>query len=73
MGKPVLFTCLRVRALYGEANERDLEEPMKATVLHGAGDVRVEHMPDASIEELLPDILDRAMNERESLKVMVRP
>jgi threonine dehydrogenase-like Zn-dependent dehydrogenase len=24
---------------------------MKATVLHGAGDVRVEHMPDASIEE----------------------
>jgi threonine dehydrogenase-like Zn-dependent dehydrogenase/DNA-directed RNA polymerase specialized sigma24 family protein len=33
------------------ANERDLEEPMKATVLHGAGDVRVEHVPDAKIEE----------------------
>lgn len=96
---------------------------MRATVMFGAGDVRIENVPDARIieptdavlaafynnitvsggpapvrayiDELLPDILDgriepgrvfdrvvdldgvpdgyRAMNERESIKVMVEP
>jgi len=65
---------------------------VKATVMYGAGDVRVEQVADP---ELLPDVLEgrvqpgrvfdstigidevpegyRAMNDRETIKAMVKP
>jgi threonine dehydrogenase-like Zn-dependent dehydrogenase len=84
---------------------------MRATVMHGAGDVRVEDVPDARIEEPIDAVIpvtcalicgsdlwpyrsmgpsetgqpmgheaigvvaevNRAMADREALKVMVRP
>ena len=48
---------------------------MRATVMYAAGDVRVEDVPDAKLVE--PTDIDgvpdgyRAMNERESLKVLI--
>ncbi len=63
---------------------------MRATVMHGAGDVRVETVPDARLIEPTDALLRitrrvfdrvtnldgvpdgyRAMNDRESIKVMI--
>src|SRR4051812_8662384 len=33
------------------SEQRDQEEPMKATVMHGAGDVRTEEVPDPGLIE----------------------
>jgi hypothetical protein len=51
---------------------------MRATVMYGAGDVRVENVPDAQIIEPTDALVRvtrapgyRAMNDREAIKVMV--
>ena len=41
---------------------------MRATVIHGAGDVRVEDVPDPVVQNPTDTMADR-----EALKVLVRP
>lgn len=52
---------------------REGASSVRATVIHGAGDVRVEDVPDPALREPTLPGGYREMAGREALKVMVRP
>jgi hypothetical protein len=51
--------------------EQSKETLMRATIMYGAGDVRIETVPDPKLQHPT-DAIVRAMADRQALKVLVR-
>jgi hypothetical protein len=55
---------------------KDEENFMRATIMYEAGDVRIENVSDPKIIEPTDALISyghRAMDDREAIKVMVKP